>query len=70
MRGMSGDTSFEERLKRAEERFLSVYGAVGGHRWYGWDDYSDPRNYKGPVFWSEADCAYQFALTLEQEFPQ
>lgn len=57
------------RLETAFERFLSVYARFGGHRYYGWDDYPDPRNFKGPTFWSENDCTYRLGLELEREFP-
>jgi hypothetical protein len=58
-----------ERVGAAFERFLSVYASFGGHNYHGWTDYPDPRNYKGPMFWSEGDCAYRLALELEREFP-
>jgi hypothetical protein len=57
------------RLDVAFERFLNVYARFGGHRYYGWDDYPDPRNFKGPTFWSENDCTYRLGLELEREFP-
>ena len=58
------------RLNAAFDRFLSVYAQVGGHRYHGWDDYSDPRNFRGPTFWSEHDCVFRLALELEREFPR
>jgi hypothetical protein len=57
------------RLEAAFNRFLEVYSRFGGHRYYGWDDYPDPRNFKGPTFWSENDCTYRLGLELEKEFP-
>lgn len=57
------------RLEVAFGRFLDVYARLGGHRYYGWDDYPDPRNFKGPTFWSENDCTYRLGLELELEFP-
>lgn len=56
-------------IVRAWSRFLDQYAAVGGHRYHGWDKAEDPRNYRGPIFWSEADCSFRFAVALEQEFP-
>jgi hypothetical protein len=56
-------------LDAAFARLLDVYARLGGHNYYGWDDYDDPRNYKGPTFWSEDDCVYRLALELEKEFP-
>jgi len=57
------------RLDVAFSRFLDVYARFGGFNYYGWDDYSDPRNFKGPTFWSEDDCTLRLALELEREFP-
>jgi hypothetical protein len=57
------------RLEAAFDRFLGVYARFGGHRYYGWDDYPDTRNFKGPTFWSEDDCAFRLGLELEREFP-
>jgi len=56
-------------LASAFDRFLDVYRRYGGHRYHGWTQASDPRNYKGPTFWSESDCVYRLALELESEFP-
>jgi hypothetical protein len=57
------------RLESAFGRFLNLYARYGGHNYYGWDDYDDPRNFKGPTFWSEDDCVFRLALELEKEFP-
>jgi hypothetical protein len=57
------------QLWKAFDRFLDVYAQHGGHCYHGWDDYGDPRNYRGPTFWSEDDCVYRLALELEHEFP-
>jgi hypothetical protein len=56
-------------LEAAFGRFLEIYARYGGHHYYGWDDYSDPRNYKGPTLWTEGDCVFRMALELEREFP-
>src|SRR4051794_8361255 len=56
-------------LDAAFERLLQVYARHGGHNYYGWDDYADPRNFKGPTFWSEDDCVFRIALELESEVP-
>lgn len=55
-------------LQRAYRKFLKLYAEVGGHNFHGFQDYDDPRNYKGPALWSEGDCQYRFALTLESTF--
>ncbi len=57
------------KLEMAFERFLVIYARLGGHNYYGWNDYADPRNFKGPTFWSENDCTYRLGLELEREFP-
>lgn len=59
----------EARLEAAFDRFLAVYARLGGHKYYGWDEQADPRNYRGPTFWTEGDCVYRLALELEREFP-
>jgi hypothetical protein len=56
-------------LDAAFTRLLQVYARYGAFNYYGWDDYADPRNFKGPTFWSEDDCLYRLALELEREFP-
>ena len=56
-------------LQSAFDRFLRVYAVSGSHRFYGWNDYGDGRNYKGPLLWTEGDCAFRFALALEAVFP-
>jgi hypothetical protein len=66
---MSDEHAVRERLQTAFDRFVRVYAELGGHNYYGWDDYADPRNYKGPIFWSEDDCVFRLALELELEFP-
>lgn len=59
----------EARLEAAFDRFLAVYARLGGHKYYGWNKQADPRNYRGPTFWTEGDCVYRLALELEREFP-
>jgi hypothetical protein len=51
----------EARLDAAFDRFLAVYARYGGHRYYGWNKQADPRNYRGPTFWTEGDCVYRLA---------
>jgi hypothetical protein len=58
-----------DATRRAFDRFLDLYAQVGQHLFHGSADYHDPRTYRGPTFWSEADCVYRFALELEKEFP-
>ena len=53
---MSDATAVTVRLEQAFDRFLLVYARFGAFNYYGWDDYADPRNFKGPTFWSEDDC--------------
>ena len=62
-------TEVSAKLDAAFMRFLTLYARLGGHNYYGWDDYPDPRNFKGPTFWSENDCTYQLGRELEVEFP-
>jgi hypothetical protein len=57
------------RLDAAWSAFLSEYAEFGGHRYHGWDHKEDPRNYYGPRYWSEADCAFRFGSHLERVFP-
>ncbi len=64
--GLAGIT---EATRRAFDRFLDLYAQYGQHLFHGSADYHDPRTYRGPAFWSEADCVYRFALELEKEFP-
>ena len=59
----------EARLEAAFDRFLAVYARLGGHKYYGWNEQADPRNYRGPTFWTEGDCVYRLGLELEREFP-
>jgi len=61
--------SIDAKLEAAFERFLAVYARYGGYHYYGWDDYPDPRNYRGPMIWTEGDCNYRLGLELELEFP-
>lgn len=58
----------EKRVNTAFRRFLARYAKLGGHRFYGFRGHGDRQNYKGPMIWSEADCAFQFALDLEKQF--
>ena len=66
---MNQDRSLE-RLDAAYLSFLRAYSEWGGHRFYGWTQYEDPKNYLGPMIWSEADCVLRFAFELEREFPE
>jgi hypothetical protein len=59
----------EMKLEVAFNCFLSVYASYGGHRYYGWNKQTDPRNYRGPTFWTEGDCVHRLALELDREFP-
>jgi hypothetical protein len=61
--------AINNRLDAAFTRLLKLYARLGGHNYPGWDDYDDPRNFKGPTFWSENDCVFRLALELEKEFP-
>jgi hypothetical protein len=63
-----GDAS--QRIDAAWRAFITGYATHGGHRFYGWDHAAESRNYYGPRFWSEADCAWRFALELERQFPE
>jgi hypothetical protein len=58
------------RLHAAFSRLLSEYAEFGGHRFHGWTTANEPRNYHGPLIWSEADCVFRLALELEKEFPR
>jgi hypothetical protein len=57
------------KVEAAFERLLAVYARNSGHNYYGWNEQADPRNYRGPTFWTEGDCVYRLALELEREFP-
>lgn len=57
-------------LQAAFARLLAAYVEVGGHRFHGWTEYDEPRNYYGPLIWSEADAVFRYALELEREFPR
>ena len=59
-----------QRLHAAFDRLVAEYAEFGGHRFHGWTTADEPRNYHGPLIWSEADCVYRFALELEKEFPR
>lgn len=63
------EADINARLDAAFERFLDVYARFGGHNYYGWDHQQDPRNFRGPMFWTEGDCAFRMGLELEREFP-
>ena len=65
----SNPAAIRTQLHGAYERLLDVYADRGGHNYYGWNDYDDPRNYMGPTFWSEQDGLYRLALELETVFP-
>jgi hypothetical protein len=56
----------DQGLTRA---FMTQYAELGGHRFNGFTDYGDDRNYQGPLLWSEGDCQFRFALALEKRFP-
>ena len=59
----------DEKIEASWQAFQQVYANFGGHRYHGWDHKDDLRNYRGPRFWTEGDCALRFALCLEREFP-
>jgi hypothetical protein len=58
----------ERGLSIAFDAFLRRYGEGGGHLFYGFYETGDPSNYRGPMIWSEGDCAFRFALELESQF--
>jgi hypothetical protein len=58
-----------DRVMNAFDRLLVGYASWGGHRFHGWTNYADERNFLGPVVWSERDCGLRFALELEREWP-
>ena len=58
-----------EGLTRAFRAFTAQYSELGGHRFHGFTEHGDPRNYQGPLIWSEGDCQFRLALALEKEFP-
>jgi hypothetical protein len=60
----------KNRLHAAFDRLLVEYAELGGHRFHGWTRSDEPRNFHGPLIWSEADCVFRFALELEKEFPR
>lgn len=64
-----GMSRVRDRLEAAHNRLLHSYAEWGGFRYYGWTSQDDPKNYYGPVIWSEHDCVLRFALELEREFP-
>lgn len=55
-------------LTKAFARFMVLYARSGGHRFHGYSRHGDPRNYQGPLLWSEGDCQLRLALELEREF--
>jgi hypothetical protein len=59
----------QDKVMNAYERLLTAYADWGGHRVHGWTDYPDPRNFHGPVIWSERDCGLRLAMELEREWP-
>jgi hypothetical protein len=59
----------QDKVMNAYERLLSAYAEWGGHRFHGWTDYPDARNFHGPVIWSERDCGLRLAMELENEWP-
>lgn len=63
-------SAFDHQLHAAYLRLLRRYAVWGGHRYFGWTEQAEPRNYLGPLVWSEADCALRFAVELEKEFPE
>ena len=56
-------------LRSAYLRVLEGYAVWGGFRYYGWTNQKDPRNFYGPMIWSEQDCVLRLAIELEKEFP-
>ena len=54
----------DEGLSRAFHDFLTAYAKKGGHKFPGFEGYGKPRNYKGPLIWSEGDCQFRLALAL------
>ena len=56
-------------LTAAFRAFMAQYAELGGHRFHGFTDYGDLRNYQGPLIWSEGDCQFRFAPALEKKFP-
>lgn len=59
----------EQGLDAGFQALLQRYETLGGNLFYGFYETGDPRNYKGPLIWSEGDCAFRFAYELEEEFP-
>ena len=66
----ANDAEVRSRLHAAFDRLLVEYAELGGHRFHGWTTAGEPRNYHGPLIWSEADCVFRLALELEKEFPR
>jgi hypothetical protein len=66
----ANEVELRSRLHAAFDRLLAEYAMLGGHRFHGWTTADEPRNYQGPLIWSEADCVFRFALELEKEFPR
>lgn len=61
---------FRRGLHAAFDAYLTAYEAKGGHGYHGFTEVGDPKNYKGPLIWSEGDCAFRFASELEKRFPE
>jgi hypothetical protein len=59
-----------EATRRAFDRFLELYATFGQHLFHGSADFRDPRTYRGPMFWTEADCVFRLGVELDREFPQ
>ena len=64
------DDGVRDRVMNAFDRLVAGYARWGGYRYHGWTSYEDPKNYLGPVIWSERDCDLRFAMELEREFPE
>ncbi len=60
----------EQGLDAGFEALLQRYETLGGNLFYGYSKTGDPLNYKGPLIWSEGDCAFRFAHELEERFPE
>jgi hypothetical protein len=63
-------SAVRQRLHDAFGRLVAEYQQSGGYRFHGWTTDDEPRNYHGPLFWSEADGVFRLALELEKEFPR
>jgi hypothetical protein len=49
----------ERGLVAAHGRLLEGYAQWGGHRFFGWTEYGEPRNHQGTVILSEGDCVHR-----------